>query len=188
MNRQPVIFLLGSICLHLVLFFSTRQTTPFEQGIVVGAINARHNNSQLEVYFISKNSISSAKNDLVTTHFPEAIPSYVAQTSLGPVIPSTEFIPTGRLTRLPAPIGEINLDMPSNVSSAINAKIDLTVQIDVFGSVVDVIIPTQLDDKTTAFAQNIAKRFKYAHFSPGEINGNPVPSLLIITVVSEPIQ
>jgi hypothetical protein len=119
----------------------------------------------------SASSSQMAKTDLLSN------PSSEMVSLLG-------YMPAGLLTRLPAPLADIDLDAPVIENTAVTGKIDLTVLIDATGTVSDVIASVETEN-LRAFSERVAERFKSARFTPGEINGNPVKSQLRISVVSE---
>lgn len=95
-----------------------------------------------------------------------------------------DYLPAGRLTRLPAPLSHVDLNVAAINQIAFAGKIELTVLIDASGRVADVISSIE-SEEGRAFAEHVAARFKSSRFSPGEVNGKAVKSQLQITVVSE---
>lgn len=97
-----------------------------------------------------------------------------------------DYFPAGRLTRLPAPRGDIDLNVPAINDIAYAGQIELSVLIDDNGIVADVLTSMETESESMhLFADRVAERFKSARFIPGEINGKAVKSRLQITVVSE---
>jgi hypothetical protein len=94
------------------------------------------------------------------------------------------YFNAGMLTRLPAPLVEIDLDELGLDDVPVAGKIDMTLLIDASGAVIDVIALPATEDLRT-FSEQVADRFRNALFTPGEISGKAVKSLLQITVVSE---
>ncbi len=97
---------------------------------------------------------------------------------------ANSYLTAGRLTRLPVPVADIDLNVAGINDIADVGKIEMTILVNEIGIVVDVIPAIELDS-AHAFAERIAQRFKDARFIPGEINGKVVKSQLHITVVSE---
>jgi len=98
-----------------------------------------------------------------------------------------DYVIAGRLTRLPVPITDIDLNVAGINDSDVTGKVELTVLVDGAGAVVDVIPAIEMES-ARAFAERIAARFRIARFKPGEINGKAVNAQLRITVVSESIE
>ena len=95
------------------------------------------------------------------------------------------YFPAGRLTRLPDPITDIDLNITSIDEVALEGEIELTILIDIDGIVVDV--STSVDQGSArVFADRVATCFRSTRFTPGEINGKAVRSQLKIKIVSEP--
>jgi len=95
-----------------------------------------------------------------------------------------EYAIAGHLTRLPAPITDIDLNVPGINDSDVTGKVELTVLIDRNGNVTDV-IPVVEMESARVFAERVAQRFRMAQFKPGEIDGKAVNAQLRITVMSE---
>jgi len=94
------------------------------------------------------------------------------------------FLPD-RLTRLPTPLTDIDLNATEIDEVALEGEIELTLLIDADGTVTDIL--TSVDqDNARIFADRVAARFQNARYSPGEINGTAVRSQLRIKIVSEP--
>lgn len=94
------------------------------------------------------------------------------------------FVPAGRLTRRPSPVGIVDLDVAAIDEVAVGGEVELTVFVDEDGSVVDVSATTQ-DERAQVFADRVAARFRFARFTPGEVDGIPVRSEWHVAVVSE---
>lgn len=97
-----------------------------------------------------------------------------------------DYFPMGRLTRRPFPLADIDLDDTALDEVAVEGSIELTILVDVDGSVVRVTASANRDN-AREFADRIAARFQSVRFSPGEIDGKAVKAELQITVVSEPL-
>lgn len=98
---------------------------------------------------------------------------------------SQGYVPVGSLTRRPSPIGVIDLNVTAIDEVAIGGSIELTVLVDVDGSVADVSTTAQ-EDSARVFADRVAAQLRTVRFTPGEIDGMFVKSEWRITVVSEP--
>lgn len=103
-------------------------------------------------------------------------------------VPQTResYSPSGRLTRMPSPVTNIDLNIAEIDAAAMTATIELTVLVRADGTVADVSTFVQ-DDKARHFADLIASRFLSARFSPGEIDGKAVNAEFKAIVISEPI-
>lgn len=97
-----------------------------------------------------------------------------------------EYLPSGRLTRLPVPLDDIDLNVTAIDEVALEGVIELTILVEADGTVTHV--STMVDhDSVRQYADRVAARFQNARFSPGEIDGKAVRSKVQITVVSEPL-
>jgi hypothetical protein len=113
----------------------------------------------------------------------------VAKSKQEPTTQQQEAVPSGylsagRLTRAPRPVTDIDLNDPALNNLAFTGELELTLLIDVDGTVANVVIPVQSGSGEN-FANHIAERFRHARFSPGEIDGKRVRSEMKIKVVSE---
>ncbi len=185
MYSPSVIFLLGSICLHLAVFSPLWQAASFEQGVARGAKSVVPSRTPLQVHLVAQQNTQAEQKEVTAAADAADVPAIGTPASSGAAVASAGYLPAGRLTRVPGPLGDFDLNVALLNDAAITAKIELTVLIDAHGLVADVIVPPQADAKTTSFAQSVAQRFKNARFSPGEIDGKAVQSQLRITVVSE---
>lgn len=123
---------------------------------------------------------ANQKSDSTAKEIPTSLlPNDVVQTR-------ETYLPSGRLTRLPSPVNEIDLNIAEIDAAAMAGVIELTVLVKADGTVAHVSTFVQ-DDKARQFADLIASRFLSARFFPGEIDGKAVNSEFKVTVVSEPI-
>ncbi len=99
-------------------------------------------------------------------------------------VPDQEYVMAGRLTRLPVPMTDIDLNVVGINDSDVIGKVELTVLINSDGTVADV-VPVVEMESASAFAERVAQRFRIARFMPGEVNGKAVNAQVRITVVSE---
>ncbi|MGV3741388.1 MAG: hypothetical protein ACO1NO_03650, partial [Burkholderiaceae bacterium] len=106
------------------------------------------------------------------------------QLTLGEAADMSDYLPIGRLTRLPMLIGEIDLNVPDISAVAIGRELILTIMINTDGTVAAVESTDESED-ARVFAQRVAERFKHARFVPGEIDGIAVKSQLRIVVVGK---
>lgn len=104
--------------------------------------------------------------------------------SISEAAATPDFLPPGRLTRLPTPLGEIDLDVPALNQFSFTGALEFSILIDENGVVVDVLSLAETEGEAI-FSDRVAERFKHARFSPGEIDGRAVKSQVRIMVVSE---
>ncbi len=96
------------------------------------------------------------------------------------------WLPSGRLTRLPVPLDPVDLDQPDMQAAGFTGRIELTVLVDRHGRVTHVRSGSR-DPAAQAFVLRAAGRFRSARFTPGEVDGVAVNAILKISVVSERI-
>ncbi|MDQ9169781.1 energy transducer TonB [Oxalobacteraceae bacterium R-40] len=101
--------------------------------------------------------------------------------------PHQEYVTTGKLTRLPAPIAEIDLDVDEVKEVAVAGSVRLRILINADGTVAEVLSADD-DEALRVFSERVAGIFKRTRFTPGEINGRAVKAQLEINVVSEDMQ
>jgi hypothetical protein len=92
----------------------------------------------------------------------------------------------GLLTKLPQPIGEIDLNSPEIAEQARQARITLLLSVNSSGFVDDVKVTSS--DGVSANEQWVARivtRFRQSRFVPGEIDGQPVSTEFPVKVVVE---
>lgn len=90
----------------------------------------------------------------------------------------------GRLTRLPFPLAEIDLNEAAIDEVAIEGSIELTVSVNEDGTVANVSTANK-NENVRRFVDRISTRFLTVRFSPGEIDGKAVKAQFKIEVVSE---
>ncbi len=125
--------------------------------------------------------INTQRAAVVAAQEPTLDPNLETSTEI-PTLP--EYLDTGRLTRLPAPATEVDLNIAELQAMSLTGFVKLTILIEANGTVSHVLSSAENDDLRD-FAQQVAEIFKRARFIPGEVNGKPVRSQLDITVVSE---
>jgi hypothetical protein len=180
MTVRPLGFLLCSLGLHLALFWpAPRGTGPFESGVV----HAR-SVAPVSVQLIAERKPEPAPQPAPVTKAepPTATKdtNNASKQSAPPAAPA--YQPQGRLTRVPAPMPGTDLTVEPLPFSV---KIEFTVLVDARGAVADVTYPPQPGRLTRVFADRVVERLKTARFTPGEIDGKPVPSELKMTIVTE---
>ncbi|MDO8298341.1 hypothetical protein [Lacisediminimonas sp.] len=94
------------------------------------------------------------------------------------------WLPSGRLTRLPVPLDPVDLDQPDLQSAGFTGRIELTVLVDRHGRV-ERVLSASREPAAQAFAERAAGRFRSVRFAPGEVDGVAVNAILKISVVSE---
>ena len=93
-----------------------------------------------------------------------------------------DWLPSGRLTRLPLPLEP--LDFSSDLAAGYAGRVELILLVDRSGKVREVSTRDR-DAGARAFAQALAPRIRSARFAPGEVDGVPVNAIVKIAVVSE---
>lgn len=190
MKAHLVKFLLCSLAMHLAVLWLLWQAGHFAHGMVR---SATHSSKVLTVRLVTstREPAREAAGKLLQNRASAAVlpsfPIFDADEGLPkPSKPITgqDYLPPGKLTRLPAPLTDIDLNVAEISGLGIAGKIRLMLLIDIDGSVADVLVPEEADIDH-AFAQRVAARFKEARFLPGEVLGQAVKSQLNITVVSE---
>jgi hypothetical protein len=94
-----------------------------------------------------------------------------------------DWLPSGKLTRLPVPLDQLDL---STNAQGYSGRVELVLLVDRYGRVREVRSRAQ-DSDSQRFAAALAPRFQAARFSPGEVNGVPVNAVVKIAVVSEAV-
>lgn len=196
MNPASVKFLLFSLCLHFALVSLFWQKGSAEYGVVHEKVGASSTSVVLFARVVPEENPSARTisrqvpvvTDLqVTPESPMEIKttSRLAKPKFNPeAVSDLEYVIAGHLTRLPVPITDIDLNEAGINDSDVTGMVELTVLVDRYGTVVDV-IPVVEMESTRAFAERVAQRFRIARFEPGEINGKAVNAQLRIIVVSE---
>jgi hypothetical protein len=95
-----------------------------------------------------------------------------------------DYVPAGKLTRMPAPLGDVHFGEFDIDPSGLPASIEIGLLIEASGLVSDVVAQSRAD-KEAVFLERIADRFKRVRFSPGEIDGRPVRSQVQVIIVIE---
>lgn len=98
--------------------------------------------------------------------------------------PEFKYWPVGLLTKLPRPLDEIDLNAPEITSSAQTSKIHLMLSLSAAGLVEGVEVVSGVDElQSSAWLEQVVRRFRRARFSPGELGGKAVPSEVPVTVI-----
>lgn len=192
---EVIVLVFLSIFLHLVgLWFlgktssvetdmRGRTETPNDRKSIVAVRFLVNRSSEFQLGSILENVeplASVQKIDFTTKKTTERLlPGDVSQTR-------ESYSPSGRLTRMPSPVIDIDLNVAEIDAAAMAVVIELTVLVKSDGTVADVSTFMQ-DDKARHFADLIASRFLSARFSPGEIDGKAVNAEFKVTVISEPV-
>lgn len=198
MKYPPLKFFAGSLAIHLAAIGALSVPVSTEHGAAQLRQSGQHTQSFIQIRLapVAKpapniiDKAQTARNENKRLPASGSIPDkrtlLPEETTASPAIeqPQDDFVSTGHLTRLPAPIGSIELsDLLLNPMGYIG-ELELGVLIDIDGHVIDVISSTD-SPAAQEFAQRVADRFRQTRFSPGEINGRPVRSRLDAVVVSE---
>lgn len=94
------------------------------------------------------------------------------------------YTPLGLLTKLPQPIGDIDLNSPEIINQARQTHISLLLFVSKSGLVDDVkIVSVDGGNEREVWIASIVARFRQSRFMPGEIDGKPVSTEFPITVV-----
>ncbi|TFW09376.1 hypothetical protein E4K72_06330 [Oxalobacteraceae bacterium OM1] len=196
-----------SVGLHAVVFALLAYAAHFDSGLAVAATGTPEMTARImrvsmaepvqspaaapQFAAASLATYRSPRPPRRSVAAPAPQPSPAAETtppaaSVTPPVPEQIFghYTEGKLTKLPAPITDIDLNIPAINGLQYTGRADLTVLIDTDGRVLDVLIASETDS-VNAFADRVAARFREARFAPGEIDGVPVKSALHAVVVSE---
>ena len=95
-------------------------------------------------------------------------------------LPALGYYPTDQLTLRPQPVTTINLDPPEVGPIVASGKLVLRLWISEFGNIVDVNV--EKSDVPEVFARTAVAAFKGLHFTPGQRNGVPVGTVMLIEV------
>lgn len=208
-NARRIGLSLGSVCLHLAVLGLFWQEAPFANGTARKNDGFGLTSPVLTIGFVSgeraqpfssstqpANAIFSVDREISIEKAPASLISHVHDFSIETkekallsepsleTIAAPDYFPAGRLTRLPVPLVDIDLDIPEIKEAAFSGQMELSVLIDENGIVIDVLGAIETDMVRT-FSDLVTERFKNARFVPGEIDGKAVKSQLQITVVSE---
>ncbi|GAB3549351.1 hypothetical protein GCM10027343_30940 [Noviherbaspirillum agri] len=193
MNVDIAKFSICSLALHAALFSWFGHISPFEHG---GTSRDRKTPLTVSVSLLPSDMATTERPLPADTVFSESAPSTeespaspAAVESPSPpatqdVTASNDYLASGKLTQQPSPLAPIDLNVADVSGIAFSGTVDLTILIDVDGTVVDV-IPSTDAEEAREFTERVVERFKSARFRPGEINGRPVQSQVRVTVVSE---
>lgn len=97
-----------------------------------------------------------------------------------------QYQPLGQLTKLPRPIGDIDLNSPEITDHARQARITLRLSVSSSGLVDDVKVISVGDGNVgEEWIVHIIDRFRKTRFEPGEIDGRRVSTEFPVTVVVE---
>jgi len=192
MNARLLKFFLCSSLMHLAALWLLWQAGSVEYGAARETHGARAPASGLFATLVaSEQKPKHAPPQLPETEAHIAVRETTTETALDPAQRKPEsatfqgYFPAGRLTRLPFPLADVDLDVTEIDEVAIEGAIELTILVEADGTVADVSASIS-QNNAQAFADRVAARFQRARFAPGEINGKAVKSQLRITVVSEP--
>lgn len=195
-RARLVVVLLLSLLLHLAVLGFLGLGGSIEYGVVKELQRAGLTPAVLAMRFVVADSSTLQATQqptemvaLAAVHdtqvaVDEAVMS--AEQSAKNLNSQAEYIPTGRLTRLPFPLVDIDLNVTAIDEVAFEGAIELIILVEADGTVTNV--STTVDhDSVREYADRVAARFLSARFSPGEIDGKAVRSKVQITVVSEPV-
>ena len=91
-----------------------------------------------------------------------------------------QYYPSARLTKRPQPTSTVDLNTPEMRLMTESGTVILILKISPFGEVVDVEIENS--DISESVSRSAMEAFRRLHFTPGEIQGQPVASLMKIEV------
>lgn len=197
MNARLLKFSLASIGMHLAVSWGVLHSGSFEHGVAQGSRSA---DSPLTVSLLAPESKPDTADSLrelaAQTASIESLPAPETPPEPAPIIRPVgipdalqslavqDYVEPGRLTRVPAPASEIDLNVAEISSLGYSGRTNLTILINADGTVADVVSGPE-EQGAPEFVERVAARFKGARFIPGEIDGVAVKSRLKITVVSE---
>lgn len=179
--------------MHFAVSWLVLHKGSFEHGVARGISNA---DSALMVSILSGDNGAVPPENI--ERFTEQLSSVETQPAPKPApairlagvpdalksLSAQDYVSAGRLTKLPSPLTEIDLNVAEISELAYAGQTSLTILINADGTVADVISGVEAENARN-FAQRVAARFRSARFMPGEIDGMAVRSQLQITVVSE---
>jgi hypothetical protein len=201
MSARIKFFLLCSMLMHAAAAWALLWNSAAEQGtartstskISVSAITAVRlagptmvpESSLQQLSSLRLQEVAGPENDQNAASETSSRQAPLAeQPALADATDMSDYLPVGRLTRLPVPIGEIDLNVPDISAAAVGGELILTIMINADGTVAAVESTIESEDGRV-FAQRVTERFKHARFAPGEIDGAAVKSQLRIVVVGE---
>lgn len=199
MSSRFIQFSLGSLCLHFAVFWLIVYAEPFQHGLTLGtnqavpALAVRIIAPALDQPpFSQQESMGTERSDAPqpsVEKIPELIPAPITEpvaiARRTEAVEFQDYLSTGQLTRLPAPLADIDLNVAEISDLAFTGETQITLLIDEKGVVTDIRSSTETED-ARRFIERVAERFRNAQFRPGEINGKAVKSRLKIAVISEP--
>lgn len=196
MNARSIKFSLCSLGIHCALFWLIGQEV-MEHGVARGMKSMMPERPMLTARLVvDEKSVTPMPVHALAGTNPAAAPvspveiKKIRNSSLAERVPETaspntgNYSAVGRLTRLPEPVVDIDLNVAGINDIADAGKIEMTILVNEAGIVIDV-IPVIGSESARAFVERVAQRFKSTRFTPGEINGKAVKSQVRITVVSE---
>jgi hypothetical protein len=196
MNPGLVKFSLCSLGLHAAIFLWLWHPTSFHSGI---AVEARDRSNAVIATLLQgtrlpeqpptaehaeKSTALPTGRGARTTPFAvaESKPLNIAEMEM--LSPGGIYLPAGQLTRLPAPISDIDLNVADINAIEFSGTAELNLMIDADGTVAHIVLPDSAEVDRT-FSERVAERLRQAHFLPGEIDGKAVKSQVRIVVVSK---
>lgn len=94
--------------------------------------------------------------------------------------PEPEYLPRSRLTTPPRPVAQVQVPFPPEVKGLVDLRVQVALFIDSSGTVRRVRLDT--GGVPAAFVQAIHDAFLSARFTPGEVESQPVPSMIRLEV------
>jgi len=91
------------------------------------------------------------------------------------------YLPRRMLTRAPAPLTSVDVPFPRGISGYVDLKVIVALFIDEHGGVKHVRLDTE--GVPEEFIEAIRRTFMGARFTPGEVTGSPVRSMVRVQVV-----
>ena len=147
-------------------------TLTLSRSLPVPDENARHT--------LDQQLPSQPKND--DANEPDAKPATDIVDRPG----GSQYKALGQLTKLPQPIGEIDLNAPEITNQARQTNISLLLSVNSSGLVDDVkVVSVDSGNEREEWISHIVARFRQSRFIPGEIDGKPVSTEFPITVIVE---
>jgi hypothetical protein len=189
--------LLASCLLHAALFalpYSGRNTSIFQPALsaaqnsaaapAVRITLAPANSGRFAIAGLAPKNASLATPPAKQASSEEQppAPTRIEGTGLLPITAGTYYT-TDLLSKHPAPIGPVELDAPELASIIAAGTVTLKLWIDELGNVVS--IDVEKTDLPEAFSKAAVAAFKSVNFTPGELDGRHVASLMRIEVSYE---
>ena len=174
-------FVLATVCLHAGLVFALSDPARFEPPRLGTSLVSVRLLAVADGAVTAQPSTGGAFGPTSEPPPPAAMPM---AREARPATQPDNWMPSGRLTRLPVPLDPLDLDQSDAQTSGFHGRIELTLLVDRHGRVVQAFT----DDRgpgAREFAERIAIRFRQARFTPGEVDGVAVNAMLKIAVVSE---